>query len=107
MKYCGKRLKKQSGGGLPDLSGAVSREWVSSLKGPSRTRKESPAPMNVCDLKIRIDRYVGIKFQGRGTQFGLHMECVFSQRPKLPSEEGKAKGIDSPMPSCQQAAADP
>ena len=93
--------KKKSGGGPPDLSGAGSREWVSSLKGPSSTRKECPAPMDVCDLKIRIDRYVCIKFQKEGNlvwvAFGV---CIF-WRPKLPSEEGKAKGIDSPMPSCQ------
>ena len=70
MKYCEKRAskkkeKKNSGGGPPDSSGAGSREWVSSLKGPSSTRKECPAPMNVCDLRIRFDRYVCIKFQGR------------------------------------------
>ena len=77
MKYCGKGAQKKSGGGPPDLSGAGSREWVSSLKGPSSTRKECPAPMNVCDLKIRFDRYACVKFQRRGTQFGLHLECVF------------------------------
>ena len=80
---------------------------MSSLKGPSNTRKECPAPMDVCDLKIRIDRYVCIKFQKEGNlvwvAFGV---CIF-RRPKLPSEEGKAKGIDTPMPSYQQAAVDP
>ena len=49
MKYCEKGLRekkerKKSGGGPPDLSGAGSREWVSSLKGPSSTRKECPPP---------------------------------------------------------------
>ena len=38
---------------------------------------EKECPMNVCDLKIRFDRYACIKFQRRGTQFGLHLECVF------------------------------
>ena len=37
--------KKKSGGGPPDLSGAGSREWVSSLKGPSSTRKNAPSPV--------------------------------------------------------------
>ena len=71
-----KRGLKKSGGGPPDLSGVGSREWVSSLKGPSSTRKECPAPMDVCDLKICIDRCVCIKFQRRGTQFELRLECV-------------------------------
>ena len=39
--------KKKSGGGPPNLSGAGSREWVSSLKGPSSTRKECPLPYKV------------------------------------------------------------
>ena len=65
-----------SGGGLLDLSGAGSREWVSSLKGPSSTRKECPAPMNVCDLRIRFDRCVRIEFQRRGTQFKLRLVCI-------------------------------
>ena len=55
--------------------------WVSPLKGPSSTRKKN-APMNVCDLKIRIDRCVCIEFQRRGTQFELHLECVLIQRLK-------------------------
>ena len=84
MKYCEKRAskkkkkkgKKNSGGGPPDLSGAGSREWVSSLKGPSSTRKECPAPMNVCDRRIRFGRCVCIEFQRRGTQFELRLECV-------------------------------
>ena len=45
MKYYGKgaeKKEKKSGGGPPDLSGAGSREWVSSLKGPSSTRKRMP-----------------------------------------------------------------
>ena len=33
--------EKKSGGGPPELSGAGSREWVSSLKGPSSTRKKN------------------------------------------------------------------
>ena len=58
MKYCAKGgCEKKTGGGLPDLSGAGSREWVSPLKGPSSTRKECPAPMDVCDLNVRIDKY--------------------------------------------------
>ena len=68
MKYCEKGGQKRSGGGPLDLSGAGSREWVSSLKDPSSTRKECPTPMNVCDLKIRIDRCECIEFQRGGTQ---------------------------------------
>ena len=70
------KKKKKSSGGPPDLSGAGSREWVSSLKGPSSTRKECPAPIDVCDLKICIDKCVCIEFQRRGTQFELRLECV-------------------------------
>ena len=32
--------------------------------------------MNVCDLRIRFDRYVHIEFQRKGTQFELRLECV-------------------------------
>ena len=42
----------------------------------NNNNNKCPAPMDVCDLKIRIDRYVCIKFQRRGTQFGLRLECV-------------------------------
>ena len=37
-------VEKKSGGGQPDLSGAGSREWVSSLKGPSSTREKKMPP---------------------------------------------------------------
>ena len=69
------KKEKKSGGGPPELSGAGSREWVSSLKGPSSTREKN-CPTNICDLKIYIDRYVCIEFQRRGTQFELRLECV-------------------------------
>ena len=81
-----KEKKKKSGGGPPDLSDAGSREWVSSFKGPSSTRKECPAPMDVCDLKVCIDRYVYIEFQRRETQFGLRLDVwsVYCSRTEGP-----------------------
>ena len=62
MKYCEKRAskktgKKNSGGGLPDLSGAGSRDGCPRLK-VLKVQKKKDAPMNVCDLRIRFDRYV-------------------------------------------------
>ena len=50
-----KKGLKKSGGGPPDLSSAGSREWVSSLKGPSSTRKMPPPPKNDCDSKGDIE----------------------------------------------------
>ena len=45
MKPCEKGLKeKKNGGEPPDLCGAGSREWVSSLKGPSSTGKKNAPP---------------------------------------------------------------
>ena len=46
--------KKKSGGGPPDLSGAGSREWVSSLKDPSRTRKNAPSPVRYMILMVYV-----------------------------------------------------
>ena len=40
MEYGEKGGLKKSGGGPPDLSGVGSREWVSSLKGPSSTKEK-------------------------------------------------------------------
>ena len=51
-----KKKKKKSGGGPPDLSGAGSRDGCPRLKVFQVPKKN--APMNVCDLRIRFDRYV-------------------------------------------------
>ena len=71
-------LKKKSDGGPPDLSGAGSRDGCPRLKVLQVPGKKNP-PMNVCDLKISIDRCVCIEFQRRGTQFELRLECIDSK----------------------------
>ena len=79
MRQKGKRgaVKKKSGGGPPDLSGAGSRDGCPRLKVLQVPEgKKKIAPMNVCDLRIRFDRCVCVEFQRRGTQFELRLECV-------------------------------
>ena len=101
MQHYGKGAVKKSGGGPPDLSGAGSREWVSSLKCPSSTRKECPLPYEYLESK---DVCV-LSSNGEELSRGYIWSVYFS-KTKKPSEEGKAKGINSPMQFRQQAAAD-
>ena len=70
-------VKKKSGGGPPDLSGAGSRDGCPRLKVlqvPEKKKKD--APMSVCDLRIRFNRCVRIESQGRWARLELHWECV-------------------------------
>ena len=52
--------------------------WVSSLKGPSSTKKNAcSTPTNVCRMKIHINGYVRIMFQRGELSLDCILECVF------------------------------
>ena len=78
-KYRRNWVKKKSGGGPPDLSGAVSRDGCPRLKVlqvPSK-KNACSTPTNVCRMKIHINGYVRIMFQRGELSLDCILECVF------------------------------